>query len=25
LLVTHDEEMASRCDTMYRLEDKVLA
>ena len=24
LLVTHDESMASRCDTLYRLEDKVL-
>ena len=23
LLVTHDEDMASRCDTLYRLEDKV--
>jgi len=24
LLVTHDEQMASRCNTVYRLEDKVL-
>ena len=24
LLVTHDESMSSRCDTLYRLEDKVL-
>jgi len=24
LLVTHDETMSSRCDTRYRLEDKVL-
>ena len=24
LLVTHDESMALRCDTLYRLEDKVL-
>jgi len=24
LLVTHDESMAARCDTLYRLEDKVL-
>lgn len=24
VLVTHDESMASRCDTLYRLEDKVL-
>jgi len=25
LLVTHDEQMASRCDSVYRLKDKVLA
>jgi len=24
LLVTHDEEMASRCETVYKLEEKVL-
>ena len=24
ILVTHDESMAAQCDTMYRLEDKVL-